>query len=134
MVVGWRAELEAIDRSLDALMAGHPGVVEITGEAGIGSEFERDIRTHYSEPLVRAQIALGIFRRRPAGSSRPMTRRRAAQNWAPVSPRRCERARSCSWREGTPPERPTARSRLLLSPTRRASRASALARARREAL
>src|SRR4051812_29229950 len=36
MLVGRRAELEAIDRSLDALMAGRPGVLEITGEAGIG--------------------------------------------------------------------------------------------------
>jgi hypothetical protein len=36
MLVGRRAELEVIDRSLDALVAGHPGVLEITGEAGIG--------------------------------------------------------------------------------------------------
>src|SRR4051812_47018544 len=36
MLVGRRAELEAIDRALDALAAGQPGVVEITGEAGIG--------------------------------------------------------------------------------------------------
>src|SRR3954468_3599212 len=36
MLVGRRAELEVIDRSLDALVAGQPGVLEITGEAGIG--------------------------------------------------------------------------------------------------
>src|SRR5215217_748943 len=36
MLVGRRAEVGAIDRALDAVASGRPGVLEITGEPGIG--------------------------------------------------------------------------------------------------
>ena len=57
MLVGRRAEVEAIDRALDAVASGRPGVLEITGEPGIGKS--RLIAEACERADQRRALALG---------------------------------------------------------------------------